>query len=636
MSEFRVDQTALRRMIGEVFSLGHFFASHDLDLELMHLEKEEISWELFQGNLVDPAHTRQLRTFEAWNLYQSQDNVRSAEPLLAIKLDIPAAKIYVVRGIYSYGWEAYDEGNNVILTRETKKWVRELVGAIDLKQSWDLADLRDELICLVFTTVVGKSRLPLTSLEAPLPGFSLGQLGYVFRSALTVESETHGPLRTYHELIDRGLHPDLAWIEKAKLLETVLHAVPTAEMTTACALFVKRWQIIGQSAKQIGALLRTLFNEVALSPYTDLVDKALSFLQTLVNDGHLASDDQADFLSYLLRQQGRHLTAYDLITFHHRGANYPDALLVDAVLKELLKLGEQEPHLFLGEVSDAPSVTIRKRHRRRGLRQGWLIRARYEGLAVPDAPTSEGENTRILPAPYERVPEEQILQSRRRTKRLYQNDPLGSHLGEKGRLILQESMADLQVAGELQELGTALFLDRPLGFGKQPAEPDQTPLLSYEAFSSSLAEQRLTYLTDNLGLLSRVVKNDCMNHLGALKVKGLPITKLMPPASPGVVSLQDACKVAADFIVTRTTRSSLRAFCDAINWESAQAALGQEALSAAEISLIVRGLGENPDALTILDDHYRPCLRIEVDVSRSYTSRAGVDLPVSGVKCVRL
>src|SRR5262249_49419341 len=106
-------------------------------------------------------------------------------------------------------------------------------------------------------------------------------------------------------------------------------------MQSAAVSFMNRWQVIGHASKEIIRLLGTLFNEAALSPYTDLVDKSLVFLQTLVEKELLVSSDQADFLSHLLCQQGRHLTAYDLITFHHRGANYPDALVIDAVLKAL-------------------------------------------------------------------------------------------------------------------------------------------------------------------------------------------------------------------------------------------------------------------------------------------------------------
>jgi len=57
-------------------------------------------------------------------------------------------------------------------------------------------------------------------------------------------------------------------------------------------------------------------------------------------------------------------------------------------------------------------------------------------------------------------------------------------------------MTDLQEPEELQELGTAVFLDRPLGALKHPGEPDCTPLLSYQAFSRFIARTRLRFLHD--------------------------------------------------------------------------------------------------------------------------------------------
>src|SRR5262249_23038714 len=163
-------------------------------------------------------------------------------------------------------------------------------------------------------------------------------------------------------------------------------------------------------------------------------------------------------LGYMLRQNARHLTAYDLITFHHRGANYPDALLLGTVLKEYLTLMEGRPELLLPARMDDPSYRKRKQLRRRALRQAWLLRRMYEGLPVPDAPTSPGENSRVLPVPFERVPEEQILQTGRRTKRLFEGEPL-VFPGERSREIMQHCIADLQHREELQELGMAIFLD---------------------------------------------------------------------------------------------------------------------------------------------------------------------------------
>ncbi len=59
----------------------------------------------------------------------------------------------------------------------------------------------------------------------------------------------------------------------------------------------------------------------------------------------------------------------------------------------------------------------------------------------------------------------------------------------------------LKHPSRLRELGTALFLDRPLGCGKLPGQVDRTPLLSYEAFSHARTIERLRQLTE-WGLLS--------------------------------------------------------------------------------------------------------------------------------------
>src|SRR5207244_3551540 len=106
-----------------------------------------------------------------------------------------------------------------------------------------------------------------------------------------------------------------------------------------------------------------------LSPYTDFAGKALAIARLARAAGLVAAGDSADFYAHLLRQLARHLMAYDLVTFHHRGANYPDALLIDDVLRELRPLADEAPELF----------TAGARLRRRGLRLGLLLRAEYRG-----------------------------------------------------------------------------------------------------------------------------------------------------------------------------------------------------------------------------------------------------------------
>src|SRR5262249_37760659 len=161
--------------------------------------------------------------------------------------------------------------------------------------------------------------------------------------------------------------------------------------------------------------LKTLVNEVSLSPWTNLVERMLRFVDVLRQTGFLTAEQALDLFGSILIQIGRHLSAYDLITFHHRGANYPDAFLLDALLKSYLRLSRVESGL-----SETP-VVARSPDRailwRRGLRQGWLLRRFYEGHPVPDWPTSPGENNRVLPTTHPRVPEEQILQPALRKRR---------------------------------------------------------------------------------------------------------------------------------------------------------------------------------------------------------------------------
>src|SRR5207248_8939878 len=172
------------------------------------------------------------RRFEAWSIYRTDRGRAVVEPLLSVKLDASVGLIHVTRAIYCYAWEGYHAGDNVYLSRETQKWVRELVGTIHLDHFRDIEELRDELICRLFQAVVGVSRLPLTSVEAPLPEFSLGQLAYFYRPSLD-GAEAGMPLQSFQDLTERALHAGQSWLEQAKLVETLLHAVPLAEMGEA-------------------------------------------------------------------------------------------------------------------------------------------------------------------------------------------------------------------------------------------------------------------------------------------------------------------------------------------------------------------------------------------------------------------
>jgi hypothetical protein len=636
---------AVRSLAVDLVRAPHFFVAPRIQVEFTHVHAEEVYWEMLHGRLLDPPFTQRRQTFEAWHVFLTDENGRSELAVLSLRLDALAMHLHVTRAIHCHAWEGYHAGDNVYLSRETRKWVRELVGTADLVRFNSLDDLRDEMICLLFQAVVGTSRLPLTSLEAPLPAFSLGELAYIYqpnselpKSSETSEVSSQPPMRTFQDLVHHAFLPELAIPERAKLLETLLHATPAEKLGEAADLLLGRLHPLQQSGEELLSLLRTMFNDVALSPYTDLVGKTLALLKLLEEKRRLPSSAVVDFLAHLLRQLGRHLTAYDLVVFHHRGANYPDALFLDAVLKAYLERIERRPELFADAPADSESDRRRKQLRRRALRQGWLLRARYEGHAVPNAPTSEGENARILPAPHVRVPEEQITQSQRRTKRLFTGDPLTGRCSPTIQMALAASLTDLHHAEELRELGMALFLDRPLGVAKVSLEPDQTLLFSYEAFSRIVADLRLDDFARKLCFLDAATHERLRSALRDLSVPGIAVASLHAPARPALVSLFDARKVAADFVLIRNTRRTSDAVLEHYDLNATFLRHGIDFFATGRRFLILQGFGDEspPDDLTIFDDQLRPRVQLEIDARSGYVHRAGVEHPAGGLQVVRV
>jgi hypothetical protein len=610
----------VRRLAADVLRPEHFFAGPGLELEWEHVECEESSWEVFRGRLLDPAHTRQRRTFEAWNVYQRTPEGRSGEPLLALKLDMAAGELHVVRGLESYVWEGYDSGGNVYLSRERRKWVRELAGTVRLQAFPGADDLRDELMGQLFHAVVGASRLPLLSVEAPLPGFSFGELLYCYRPG----APAGGPLREWRDMVRGMLAPPLSLLERAKLLEALLRSVPPSAVEEVARVFVEHWSDLGEGPEGLAWLLRTLFNEVSLSPYTHFAEQTLAFLRALEAGGYLDAEQVVDFLGYLLRQLGRHLTAYDLVTFHHRGANYPDALLLDAVLKEYLAWAGRRPDLFTDAPGDDELERGHKQLRRRALRHGWLLRRRYEGHPVPDQPTSPGENARVLPPGHLRVPEEQVLQPARRTRRLYDGHPLAVPA------LLTRSLADLERPEELRELGTALFLDRPFGAGKASGEPDSTLLLASEAFSRSIAVERLKLLARETGALDEATFRRLET---GPQVPGLPLDRVGGASRPGAVSLTDARAASPDFVLQRTTRGSIAQLHAQFDFRSLAERFNLDFLRIRREALVARA-ADGPGVL-IYDASFRP--RVELRIAEGgFVRRAGREYPDGGLLAVRV
>jgi hypothetical protein len=621
--------STIDELLEEILRPAHFFVACGSRLEWEHLPPAETSWEVFRGRLLEPAHTRLTQSFECWNVYLTDETGRSGEPLLSLKLDRTQGVLHVVRAILCHVWEGYAEGN-VYRSRETTRWVRELTGTIPLAHFEDSRTLRDELVCRVFHAVVGASRLPLTSVEAPLPGFSLGRLAYFHRPLAGREAP---PMTSWHELIEGTRDAGLNLLEQTKLLETLLHVTPKTDLAAlAQALCEGGIPEISGGAGTL-KLLRSVFNETSLSPYTDLVDKALSLVDALESSQQTTPAEAVDFLGGLIRQLAWHLTAYDLVTFHHRGANYPDALLLDTALKSLLVRVERTPVLFEDEDTDPERVRECKRIRRRALRMGWLLRRFHEGQPVPDAPTSPGERVRVLPPPHVLVPEEQILQPAKRESRLFAGDPLTDHLDMRGESILRQSISDLQHPEELLDLGTALFLDRPLGGGKTPGEPDATVLLSHRAFSRRIARQRLEYLAGPLRLILIENRDDLLATLTSLPVAGVPVSVVGGRPRPGAVSATDARQVSDDFLFLRTTTGSAREFFRQYDFSSV---LSRFRLASMPETMPVLILPVEADRLAIFDTIGQRRLELMPDVGQGHVSRAGREYLRSGLRVLRV
>jgi len=599
-----VSWEVIRNGIEDALRPRRFFVAAGLELEWEHVDREVVAWELFQGRLLDATQTREERSFAAWNIYQHEGGERSGEALLSVKLDAERGHLHVVRAIYSYAWEGYHAGENIYLSREIRKWLRELVGSLRI-DGFDTSESLARAICeQMALAVMGTSRLPLTSLEAPLPAFSLGQLAY-FSTAITAPGIE--PMRAPAEMIEHVAMASQTWGQKAKTLESLLRAASADMLPDLADRFVQKWLALGEDSKRLAALMRTVFDHVALSPCTDFVEKTLAFARHLEERRHWEAATHADFLAGMLRQLARHLTAYDLVTFHHRGANYPDALLLDAALSALLDLAERHPELFSGA-----EMGTRERLRRRALRQAVLLRCQYEGQPVPDLPTSPGENSRVLPASFPRVPEEQIADPSKRVRKLYDGDPLLPRLGPRALDLLRMSVEDLRNPAEVQELGMALFLDRPLGIHLRPGEPDGTPLLSYEAYSRSIAERRIGELGARLRpLFGELPLADWREGLA---VPGVPIQALGMRQRPGVASLADAMRVADDFVLVRTTGRSAREFLGRFDFSGVGEGACLDFLGADRRLVIVGGVivGGKADSLRVYDEKYR--LKLEVGI----------------------
>jgi hypothetical protein len=619
------DLLAVGQTIDELMQPGHFFVAGELHLHWTEARAEDVPWEVFRGRLVDAAHTRQRARFLSWHI--TEDGADS--PLLSVRLDVNAGAVHVTRGILCYVWEGYDTGGGVIESREVQRWTCELVGSAELHRFADLEDLRDELNCLIWQAIVGTSRLPLHSVEAPLPAFSLGQLHYVYQPWA---AEVGSPVTSWQSLVGVLGRAELFRRERARLLEFVIRTINPTEGLAATRQLMPH-------AREIVMLLRTVFNEISLSPHTGFADMVVNLLDRLHSMGRfatlgsLATSEYVDFLGHLLRLIGRHLTAYDLITFHHGGTNYPDALLLEALLPTYIQYCKPACAytLFTG-------VDQIGRLRRRALRQAFIVHRNYFGHHVPDMPTSPGENARVLPLPRRRVPDEQLSQPHRRLRTLFAELDLAKLLGRFVRGLFTLSLHDLVERVERIELGVGLFIDRPLGYGKSTGEPDVTPMLAHVAFSPSIARRRfheLMQLADELSLdLPAEFANSMTELLAGDRIHGLSAVRLAEPGRP-TAALADVRRVADDFVIVRTLPGGLGEMLRLFDFSGVKARFDLPMLRQGQLPRVVAMVrSARGPVLGFFDDEYQCRLECTVDESQGFIGRAGIELPKAGLRVV--
>jgi hypothetical protein len=209
----------------------------------------------------------------------------------------------------------------------------------------------------------------------------------------------------------------------------------------------------------------------------------------------------------------------------------------------------------------------------------------------------------------------------------------------------------------------ATFLDRPFGGGKQPTEADCTVLLSYQAFSRTVARQRLELLAI-VGLVpDQTEQENLQRSLDSLEIAGIPASELSVLDRPVIVSLADAMRVADDFVLLRTTAGSWKLFLwrhlSAKNAPAAQPTGAETSkdyslrrfwaeelqpfklgfLSPFHWTLVLRDIDPDTDRprITIYDSQFRRRMILDFDPSLGYrTDFWGNEYPVSPLRVVRV
>src|SRR5262249_42705185 len=122
-------------------------------------------------------------------------------------------------------------------------------------------------------------------------------------------------------------------------------------------------------------------------------------------------------------------------------------------------------------------------------------------------------------------------------------------------------------------------------------------------------------------------------------LNGMPIVPSRKAQRPGTVSLQDAARVAEDFIVLRTTRQAVRDLLQQFDFTTLAERFSLEYLAAGQHVLIVSGAATRhaPEGiLDVYDANVQRRLELQIDMSEGYRNRAGHEYPVAGLRVLRV
>src|SRR5262249_46384666 len=150
-------------------------------------------------------------------------------------------------------------------------------------------------------------------------------------------------------------------------------------------------------------------------------------------------------------------------------------------------------------------------------------------------------------------------------------------------------------------------------------------LLSHRAFSGSLAQRRLRFLAEKLGL--RVDLARCEAAIAGLPLPGIPLAEIEGRPRPGAVSVADARQVAEDFVFLQTTPATVAELFEQYDFRAFP-----EIQSERKLLLVPRHGGAT---LTIHDAEMRPRMEVIADVSEGYCRRAGRELLRAGLRTSR-